>query len=876
MQSLQPFGRWPLVGRDEALALLEHALEGGAGGVVIAGEAGVGKSRLAAEFVERVGGRPIVRVAASASLRTVPLGAFAAVVPPGLSRTPRQTGEALRLVADHLVAHAPAAPLVWIDDVQLLDELSAALVRELAASRRAFVLATLRTDASCPDAITRLWREAHAQRLEMQPLGPEDTGALLARVLGGPVDGGTLRRIANASRGNLLYLRELVRVGVQSGALARRGELWIWDGPLRVSAELRELIAERLGALEPAALAALETVAFAEPVAPAVAAALGLAPVLPALEDAGLVARDAGDPAAPLRLAHPLFGEVLRGSATPLRAAEIERAHAAALAATGADLLRLAIAQAAGHVAPDPALLLEGMMRARMLADHALATRLARAALAAGGGARAVIELAQCLFWEQRHADVLALLEQPLPADADAGAQLRAALHRASSLYWGFGRDAAAIDVLRAAVVAAPDHPFAGELAGQCAFVLANAARPDEAIAAARAILDDPASTPRARLYATSALTFALAIAGRLDETFGEAVRGLPLARELAEEMPATGGGIVAGVCVACFLAGRFAQAEQVVGGLYRRSAELGDPFLGFWAHLLARNELLRGRLAEAERRALEAVALLRLHDPGLVLPWALAVLAQVAAQRGDAARLRETIRELDANPCRMAASEPEIEAALAWAEAAAGDLVAARRRLAAAVRAEQARGMHGLAAPLLQTLARLGGAGEAAEAWDALDARVGGPLVAAWGRAVRAQAAGDAAALEAAGEALAALDATLDAAESFARAAALHAGTGRRDAARRAAARAHSFASACGDPRTPALAALRAGDRAALTARELHIARLAAAGATRRVIADELGLSASTVGNHLTRIYAKLGVTDRAALAARLEESAG
>lgn len=873
MRTDESAARWPLVGRREELAFLARALGEGANGVVIAGEPGVGKSRLAADFVASVGDRPIVRVAASASLQAVPLGAFAPVLPPGLSRTPRQPAETLRLVADHLTAPAAAPPLVWIDDAQILDELSAGLVLQLAVGRRAFVVATLRTGEESPDAVRRLWRDGHARRLEIQPLGPGDTAELLARVLGAAVDAGTRERMWNASRGNLLYLRELVRIGVESGALARRGELWIWQGPLRVSHELRELIAERLGGLDAEAYAALETIAFAEPLAPAVADQLGLATHFAALDRAGLVRLDAHAEPPVVRLVHPLFGEVVRASVTPLRATAIARAHAAALVETGADLLRLAIAQVEGHVAADPACLLTATTRARALADHALATRLARGAVDAGGGGPAFVELVECLFWEQRHEEVVAMLADEPLADAAPAERIAAEIHRASSLYWGFGRDGEAIDVLRRAAAIAPGESVADEATGQCAFVLTSVGRPREAIAMARSILDRADSSGRARVRCYSALTIALAISGRFDAALAEAQRGFPLAVELRDELPITGGGIVLGSCVAWFLGGSFGVLEQTVGALYQQSAELGDPFLGLWAHMRARNELMRGRLAEADRFAAEAVALLRLHDGALALPWALAVLAQVAAQRGDAERARDVVRELDRQPRHMAICDADLEIARAWSESASGDLVAARRRMAGIARAQCAAGSHGLAFCAIHELARLGAASEAVSLVAEVEGRVDGPLVRTWSQQIRALAASDAMALEAAGDELAALDCLLDAAESFASAAAIYGGAGRRDAASRAAARALELAAACGGPRTLALAALRADPIATLTPREREIARLAASGVTRRAIAEDLGLSLRTVSNHLNHVYAKLGVADRTSLAALLAE---
>jgi DNA-binding CsgD family transcriptional regulator len=55
------------------------------------------------------------------------------------------------------------------------------------------------------------------------------------------------------------------------------------------------------------------------------------------------------------------------------------------------------------------------------------------------------------------------------------------------------------------------------------------------------------------------------------------------------------------------------------------------------------------------------------------------------------------------------------------------------------------------------------------------------------------------------------------------------------------------------------------------LTARELQIAVLLAQGFDSKAIGRRLGISSSTVGTHRTRVYAKLGVASRRALAARI-----
>jgi DNA-binding NarL/FixJ family response regulator len=60
-----------------------------------------------------------------------------------------------------------------------------------------------------------------------------------------------------------------------------------------------------------------------------------------------------------------------------------------------------------------------------------------------------------------------------------------------------------------------------------------------------------------------------------------------------------------------------------------------------------------------------------------------------------------------------------------------------------------------------------------------------------------------------------------------------------------------------------------RGGLPAGLTAREVEVLRLVAAGRSNREIADELYLSVKTVGRHLSNIFFKIGVSSRTAAAA-------
>ncbi|MFJ8509655.1 ATP-binding protein [Streptomyces avermitilis] len=76
-----------------------------------------------------------------------------------------------------------------------------------------------------------------------------------------------------------------------------------------------------------------------------------------------------------------------------------------------------------------------------------------------------------------------------------------------------------------------------------------------------------------------------------------------------------------------------------------------------------------------------------------------------------------------------------------------------------------------------------------------------------------------------------------------------------------------------CGRVRRAAGADPAASAAAVLTPQELTVSRLAATGLTNREIARELLLSAKTIEHHLGRVYAKLSIRSRAALAATLGE---
>jgi DNA-binding NarL/FixJ family response regulator len=77
-------------------------------------------------------------------------------------------------------------------------------------------------------------------------------------------------------------------------------------------------------------------------------------------------------------------------------------------------------------------------------------------------------------------------------------------------------------------------------------------------------------------------------------------------------------------------------------------------------------------------------------------------------------------------------------------------------------------------------------------------------------------------------------------------------------------------------DPALTELARLIGDRRGAggLTARELEVLRLVSTGLTNRAIGERLSLSEKTVARHLSNIFAKLGLSTRAAATAYAYEN--
>ncbi len=518
---------WPLTGRAEELSVINGLTRRHAGtaGVVLAGAAGVGKTRLAREALASAKQRGALTrwVVATASARALPLGAFAAtlgVVGPDPARLVRQASAALLAGAGKAGA---GSVIIGVDDAHLLDELSATLVHQLVLRRMASVVLTLRSGEAAPDAVTALWKDGHLSRLELQPLSQQETTTLLEAALGGAIDSVAARRLWSITRGNVLYLRHLVDGELEAGRLRQVEGLWLWSGAPKLSPGLADLLSARIGQLPDTVKAVIEMLAFGEPLGVPLLAGLTDAVAVEQAEARALVEVYPDRRRLQARLAHPLYGELQRAQVGTLHARRLCGRLAGALAGTGerraGDTLRRALLTLESDLPPDPALLTKAAQRATELGDLALAEQLARAAIAAGGGFEPRLLLGNALHYsgppraEEAESELAAVAAM---ARTDTQRVL-AAQPRSANLVFGLARPAEGMAVLDAVAETISDDATGLELSAMRSVLDVFLGRTRHAAEGAAAVLAHPRCTPPAAQLATWGLVAARGSQGHLD-----------------------------------------------------------------------------------------------------------------------------------------------------------------------------------------------------------------------------------------------------------------------------------------------------------------------------------------------------------------------
>jgi tetratricopeptide (TPR) repeat protein len=288
-----------LVGRDEQLSQLNSKLQqvtsGSGGFVLISGEAGIGKTRLATEFErgavaqgykvlfggclpsahipylvfldalndlfkkasEKKAGWSRLSVAAKKAapelLEAIPIFGATIKASAELFGQYREEGVAKEVSKEHVLfrtlellrSESAKHPLVvHLDDLQWADSMSIAMLHFLARNcrdLRVMLLGTYRSEEILNkeggihpflESIRMMKREGLVEELSLKPLGEKEVNQVVSGMMAGPVQEAVLERIFKESGGSPLFAVETVHLLVDSGALVLKDGRYCIVGPL--------------------------------------------------------------------------------------------------------------------------------------------------------------------------------------------------------------------------------------------------------------------------------------------------------------------------------------------------------------------------------------------------------------------------------------------------------------------------------------------------------------------------------------------------------------------------------------------------------------------------------------------------------------------
>ncbi len=872
---------WPLLGRDVELAQLATAMDDPeCGGVLLIGAAGVGKTRLASHALEMAASRRLTAASVRAT-RTSAGIPFAALAPllPELDLPIDATASLLRAAAQAIDERRGDGPFVlMVDDAQDLDNASVALLDHLVAVGSMFVVLTVRSDQSEAGA-AEIWQHDHIVRIDLAPLADAEVRALATIAVGGPLEGITLQNLATTSAGNALFLRELIEGGLESGSLTNQFGLWRLDGPLVGSSRLQDLIGRRLAGMPADQLEGLELIALGDPIELSLLISLLPLEIIERLESRGII--EAGGVAdgrmtteLEIRLAHPLYGEVVRANLSPLRRTRLCAALADAGERFGStrphDVLRVAVWRLDGGGGGRPENMILAATAAFRSEAYELAARLARAGWKAGGGVEASYLLGQSLDKLGRLSEAESVLAAASPEASTDRQWTSLAVARAAVLFRGLGQAERADEVVAEALTHISDPACVRELEALRGNNLLFTGAVARSLELTRPLLEQPGDPAFAQASLDAGT--ALALAGHTAEAIRHCDAALSARVDLDDEAQLSAMGVyVVARSLALVEAGELEEAAATAEAGYALSLERANSDGQAWfASILGRVRMSQGRLATAAYLFREVAALFGgLGHPGQ--RWGLGGLALAVGQMNDRQAGRAAIAELDSiGPTLVQLMDVDIHRGRAWVAVAEGDLAGAHAQLWSAVDLAENWGQFATGSAALHDLVRLGAGPAAVRRLEIFAGQADGRLVAARLRHALAVDTSDADLAAAAADDFEQLGALLFAAEaaSLERHLTLDDGLRRRGAA--AGARVSALLDRCEGAATPGLAEPTEADR--LSRREREIALLAASGSTSREIADRLYLSVRTVDNHLQRAYTKLGVTGRSELADTLD----
>jgi DNA-binding CsgD family transcriptional regulator len=859
---------WPLIGRSGEMRTIEAAITASDGsGVVICGAAGVGKSRIAREALSAVAsqGGETRWTAGTSSARAIPLGAFTAWAPSGVT----DTVQLLKGVIESLTAAPSAAKVVLgVDDVHLLDDLSIFVVHQIVQRGAAKVILTVRDGEPIPGAIQELWTAGQFDRLDLEQLSLDETTGLLSASLGGPVDTEAAQRLFKLTRGNVLYLRNIVEQEVADGRIVEENGCWRWIGDPVMPPGLVELIESRIGALPAPVGDVIDVVAVGEPIELGALTRITNAAAVEEADTRGLITLEPAGGVIEVRVAHPLYGQVRRKRAARTRLRRLRGLVATELAASSdRDDIRVVVRRATlsldSDLTPDADLLVSAAYGAVWLADLPLADRLAEAAIHAGAGPEPNLVRAHALSWLGRGEEADAVLAEIATRQLTDHDHARLAFLRSSNMLWALGEPTRAKELIDEASRSTPPHARTYIDAFLTVYCFAMD-QPDAAVQASKSLaLDD---LPVVGAEIAWALAQISADAGRTAEAVAVADAGYTVATR-SLDAPHMRFNIADAEVSALLLSGQVADALDVAERTRQQAANLPGAAQLLGGAIAGRAALGAGDLPSACPLLDEAADGLSVSYP---IGWGYRYnvpRATALAIRGLPDEAAAALAELDKVRRGFRSLDHERSLARAWVAAGQGAISEASTLLVSAAERARATGRFAAEVLCLQTATQFGDCTGAPRLRE-LESIVEGPRAGLAARFAAALRDGDAAELssvseefERMGDLVAAVDAAAQAALAYRR-------QDKRGSALGCSARADALAEQCGAS-TPALR--QASEPLPLTDREAEIVMLIGEGLSNREIAERLTLSVRTVESHIYRAMLKTGTTSRDDLAGLL-----
>lgn len=454
--------RWPLVGRQDEMAEVNRVFrEGGHGGLLITGPAGMGKTRLAREFAEHAerAGFPVARVDGHAEAGMIPFAGMAHLLPADVLDVTGLQGEMQRAAIFQRARAAFESTrsgkrlVLMVDNVDRIDDMSNALIGSLIHSGTVFAVMTQRTARGDTLVMDELVRSGRIGHIDLDPLADTDLDVLLYRVLSGPIERDSLNRLTDLSGGSPGALQQLVEAALAAHTLDLRSDVWQLTGPLQPTVGLPGAASYRIADLDPEARRGAELLAIAGQLDLDVATEVIGGDVLDELDHAGLIALSEAPRGTRVLLAHAHVGPMLLDSLGQLRMRRHKQDLAAAVAAhdmspeghlsvvrwnveTGVEVERDEVIDAARFAVGNG----DGAS-ADVLLDH-----LARHA----GGADVVQLRAELCFQRGQMGRAEQLLESLDLSALDERVAATAVRRRATILFHVRGRDDEALDLLAA------------------------------------------------------------------------------------------------------------------------------------------------------------------------------------------------------------------------------------------------------------------------------------------------------------------------------------------------------------------------------------------------------------------------------------------